>query len=119
MNEKETKQELFDISYKHVMEQGKPSVDRSLGCWYRYHGLSCGAAPFIKEYDEGMEGYSWEEVAWAYPENLDARAVEFSGFVESLQSAHDEASTRQDFMDAYRLGMRNIAQKHGLTMEHP
>ena len=120
--EKLTKQEMFDISARHILATGKPSVNEgSTLCVYA--GSGCAAAPFIREdqreiadgLDIGARGTGWKSLSdnGHVPKHED-------DFVVRLQLCHDDAitvSSEEDFnfMELWEDSMRILAAEHGLS----
>lgn len=125
----QTLQRLYDISRKHIREQGEGSFiiandgegyDYAM-CLYRSpEGLSCGAAPFILQYDPDFEKKSWRTlVEEVEPEALDKDAADHWSFVMRLQQAHDESARKAvelhvDFLETYERAIEQIANEFGL-----
>lgn len=130
-------QQLLDISFKHILKQGGPSMGGEEGtvCMYRGdNGAGCAAAPFITKYDPQMERktiYSVEEFVKEHPERgaLDSRVSPNITFVAQLQQAHDNSarSVRKEdgtwvsisgaeFMVSYLKSVINIAAEYGLQL---
>lgn len=112
-----TEQEIFDITRKHIEDQGGPSYNG--GCMYQFEGRGCGAAPFIWEYRKEMEGRNWGWLVKRSPESLDPDSLEHLDLISSLQTCHDfNAETfggnDDDFMTAWREDMQKLAGARGL-----
>lgn len=116
-------QYLFDKSLNHIRKQKQPAIRGSGRCSYMTpNGLSCGAAPFIIEYEPEMEDNSWTVLCEKYDRSgkLDDVATYYRNFVQSLQSAHDSSAKNEGaFMFYYEERMRFIAHTHGLKYENP
>ena len=97
MNINEELQSLLETSFKHVMNQGKPSIGPSIGpkaCMYKTdEGLHCAAYPFIKNYSPAMEGHAWHSLVRDFPNDIEPRAAKNRSFVSILQSVHDCSSS--------------------------
>lgn len=129
------RQRLFNTSLEHIRRQGKPAIGKQrkpinadgaeLVCLYRSpEGLSCGAAPFIIEYDAAMETLSWEKVVAAFPSKVEPTAAENARFVAELQAAHDGSYTLtenspKDYMYEYEKAMQGVADTFGLSYTKP
>ena len=112
MTDSEELQELLEVSYRHVVKQGKPSYDASeKECLYKFGDLGCAAAPFIKEYIPDMENIGWTLLAEEYPVRLNPLAVKHAEFVSGvLQRAHDRAAVHagpDDFLADYKSCLDN------------
>jgi len=124
MNEQQEKQALFDISLNHIRAQGGPSM-KDDSCMYRgENGRSCAAAPFITDFQGGMERSSFLLLAAnsKFRPYLDPLAVKHRAFVESLQSAHDDtAAILEDsgFMVWYEKCMADLAEDERLHYTPP
>lgn len=65
-----TAQEVFNVACDHLLTQMKQSVeyiyDINEGiakCLYDGGDICCAAAPFIKDYNEGMEDKGWRAIS--------------------------------------------------------
>jgi hypothetical protein len=87
--DKLTKQQLFDISRKHLEGTGQCSVRTHDGLCV-YSGTGCGAAPFIKpEHRRDADRYgSWRSLI----KQEGFASTHESNFVVALQRAHDSAA---------------------------
>jgi hypothetical protein len=107
-----TFQEMFDISAKHILAQGKPSMASSEGgCMYRTpDGLKCAFGPFIPDdkYSPGLEGLKAFEVIRQLGLNLD------TSFSTRLQKCHDDSSIYSAFISDYVRRMRILAKNYDL-----
>ena len=116
------KQDLLDISYKHIIKQGRPSITDTGFCRYSDgNGGGCGAWPFITTYSPDMENLGWTQVVSRFPSSLDERAVEDSIFVQTLQEMHDKAAQSinrmgQGFIENYKHRVELFVEKHGLVI---
>jgi hypothetical protein len=109
-----TKQQLFDISAKHVLGNGKPGINAGGTCVY--DGIGCAAAPFIVEEDRASAYGTWFSVAEA------AKNEHEQDFVRKLQRCHDDAhmntfGTGDSFIKAFDKKMRVLANEYGLNTE--
>jgi hypothetical protein len=107
-------QNLLNISVAHVLKQGKPSAklgeEDRVTCLYRGEdGLQCAAGPFIVRYSPDMESKIFSVLAKnsRFRDGLQEDARDHAEFVNTLQSAHDEAARRMlrdgaDFISAYK-----------------
>lgn len=126
--DKQELQDLLNRSVQHIRQQGKPSVkyaNPSDGsqCMYRSPlGLSCAAAPFIINYDIGMDDGAlaggWSRFfinSWR--DHLDPVAVKHQSFVRRLQKCHDDASNdRIRFLELFEAYVADLAGEFGLTV---
>jgi hypothetical protein len=104
-----TKQEMFDISAKHILAQGAQSYAVGRGCLYRGpHGRMCGFGPFIPEdkYTPELERKNAAQVIEILGLDLDP------DFSCCLQGCHDAGG--DEFISAYKRRMRELAQRHDL-----
>ncbi len=106
-----SKQQLFDISAKHILSTGVKSVQPG-GSTCVFAGTGCAAAPFLKpevrdELDK--KGMAWDELVLAgyLPEH--ERELIFR-----LQCCHDQAPKGDSFLDYWREKMRGVADDFGL-----
>lgn len=123
MNEQQERQALFDISLNHIRAQGGPSM-KDNSCMYRgENGRSCAAAPFITDFQDGMEGTSFLVLAASeFRPYLDPLAVKHRYLVGYLQDAHDEpAAVPEDgaFMAVYEKEMADLAKYEQLHYTPP
>lgn len=110
-----TSQQVFDISVKHVLKNGKPSMCAKFGgC--TYGGIGCAAAPFLKEEYRECTWGSWagligEGKVSPYHNRLIAR----------LQSAHDYAASAsangEPFIGCFKDIIAHIAKEFNLNGE--
>lgn len=109
-----TKQEVFDIAYKHINTTKRKSV-MPTGCRHSfsecvYSGSGCAAAPFIKEECRSTRG-SWSSLAF---EGLvpDTNAV----IVDHIQICHDSAIEGELFLEEFNKKMSQVAEHYGLKI---
>lgn len=96
---------LRDTSLAHIESQARCATDEIGNCQYRTsEGLGCAAAPFIREYNEWMEGKGWEILAVNFPASLDPIAVKHKDYVANLQGCHDVISGihKREFVETFR-----------------
>ena len=85
-----TEQEVFDVTVRHLLEQGDKSLttfcEQSLTiCAYKgKNGLCCSAAPFIRNYSADLEMEIWEEVV-----GMGAASSANMDLILTLQRLHD------------------------------
>lgn len=99
-----TAQEVFNVACDHLLTQMKQSVDPSEGLTCLYDGgdgICCAAAPFIKGYNEGMEGKGWLAISHT---NLHEELI------ADLQQLHDEIDPKE-----WAQGLNDIAVSQKLT----
>jgi hypothetical protein len=105
-----SKQEMFNVSAKHIIAQGKRSYVAGHGCLYRSpDGCMCGFGPFIPDdkYTFALEGKSAKGVIQTLGLDLDP------DLADCLQKCHD--GTRDDiFISDYKRRMRLLARNYGL-----
>jgi len=106
-------QELFDISYNHIIKQGFPSVNDKDECLYRgYDGIMCAAGVFLSD-DEVVEGRPWLNL-------IEGRGDEPNGkdlFIKELQNCHDINAIEDNFIDLYKESMRELAGTYNLVFK--
>ena len=108
-----TKQQMFDMSAKHVLANGRRSTNDG-GCVYS--GIGCAAAPFIKlEYREDADraeaGSSWPFLCSA-----DFVPGHNSGLVTAMQKCHDSADSN-GFVEDFKKRMREVAKWYNLSAD--
>jgi hypothetical protein len=116
-----TKQQIFDISAKHVLANGKPSVVLSDAGKYNgcvYTGIGCAAAPFILPEDREVARGSW------YTVSNDADNKHEHLLIQEMQNCHDNASIAGErgedclslnFIEEYKKRMLVVASANGLN----
>lgn len=122
-----TKQQMFDMSAKHIGSTGVQSRDSDGNCVYGGNG--CAAAPFLTEEGKAIgdertikaqnsmaeSGGGW----WALTkEQLVSKHN--SDFICRLQDAHDTTpafADNDEFHKNYDSIMRNLAREHNLNTE--
>ena len=109
--EKLTKQELFDLSARHILRTRQKSMTTGSICTYQ--GSGCAASPFLREEcraeaDDAVGNPMWGNLA---EEGL-VPDHELK-FVSELQKCHDESSSL-NFMPEWRNKMRRLADDYGL-----
>jgi len=88
--------EVVFTSVKHVLANGRPSIDEDTGLC-KYSGIGCGAAPFIKiehremPYDEVGEGIT-VSTAWRGLVVAGLAPEKHSRLICILQNAHDSSA---------------------------
>ena len=117
-----TKQQMFDISAKHILAAGKCSVNDQGTC--SYAGSGCAAAPFIREDQreiaDGLDTSGWG-AGWQWLSNNGHVPKREDDFVVRLQLCHDDnaatVSNKEDFnfMELWEDSMRILAAEHGLS----
>lgn len=104
-----TLQEIFDIVAKHLLTQGKKSVNHSGICYYRgKNGAKCAAGALIPDdqYDPKFEQSTWQElVRKEWVEN------KFAHQIQILQTIHDDA----DYEESWKDDLESFAKSHHLT----
>jgi hypothetical protein len=100
-----TPQQCFDMAARHVLANGRPSIDESGSCCYT--GIGCAAAPFLTE--EGKR-QNW---AWG---SMPGRPDTNEDLIGAMQDAHDYADRAPDrFVDDFKDRMRQLAEDRGLS----
>lgn len=112
-----TQQQLFDMSAKHIIEQGKPGQSSSGTCSYK---AGCAASIFIKHDERSYadDSGSWEdlEIHGDVPET-------HSDFVERLQICHDRAAIEtfkdggEGFIADWSARMQILAKQYNLNTD--
>lgn len=109
-----TKQELFDMSARHILTTRQASRNADGACIYG--GSGCGAAPFLREEvhaDADKYTTSWGQLR--YKEVVPEHECEF---VSSLQRAHDQAACWTDsFVNRWKESMVRVAAAHKLSTD--
>lgn len=109
-----TRQQIFDMSAKHIIQQGRPGWDPiSAGCSY---SKGCAASIFIPEEDRS---FADTVGAWRF---LPIDEYETSDFVHALQIAHDDSIHDNEcervadevFMRTWRARMMELAAREDL-----
>ena len=114
-----TKQQMFDISAKHILGTGKCSLNSAGTC--SYAGSGCAAAPFIKpEYRDKADNYGTSPAGTSWHDLVEggyAPAHE-QKFVTDLQLSHDSHAAQHapQFLDNYRYDMKFLGKEHGLDI---
>ena len=87
--EEMTKQEVFEATCIHLLEQSEQSLDDVMGidCLYNGDGgLCCAAGIFVQNYDEIMENNSWSDLVVAF-----SQSNKYELLIDDLQSLHDNS----------------------------
>ena len=114
-----TKQQMFDISAKHILSTGKCSLNSAGTC--SYAGSGCAAAPFIKpEYRKEADTYNTNDAGTSWGDLVKGGyAPEHEQkFVTELQLSHDSHASAYapQFLDNYRYDMKYLGKEHGLDI---
>lgn len=112
--EKLSKQQMFDMSVKHIAKTRKKSI-KGASPWTStcsYSGIGCAAAPFIRpELRESAEWSSWRALS------RDGRVpLHHEDLVQALQHCHDGART-EHFVSEWKLHMKQLAVHENLSTE--
>lgn len=109
------KQEAFDLAWKTVIAQGKPSRNEETSlCQIRGDdGAKCALGALISDEDYPLyfEGWTAKRVAKRF--RLD------HVFLSNLQDAHDNASAfreMEDFVYGFKWRMKKVAETYGLVV---
>lgn len=109
-----TAQEVFDTAAKHVLTNGRPSLNRK-NCVYS--GIGCAAAPFLKpEFTKRAD----EVGNWMTLHTRNKVPDNHLSLIVELQSCHDDAaryrSSRDSagFISGFKFNMRNVAERFKL-----
>jgi len=101
-----TSQDVFNIAAEHLVLQGVKSVDVMNLCAYNgvHEGVKvcCAAAPFIKDYEEGMENLPFKDL-YNVKDNVD--------LVQELQIIHDGSEPLE-----WKEELRDLAANEGLEL---
>jgi len=88
--EQMTEQKVFDVTVRHLLEQGEQSLTTSCEegqtiCAYSgTDGLCCAAAPFIRNYSADLEMETWKQVV-----GMGAASSANMDLILTLQRLHD------------------------------
>ena len=120
-----TAQEVFDASAKHILAQGRPSIEPDSGlCLYRCDdGRMCAAGIFISDdvyRAEYHEEQSWGHLVSLYPAEF---PYQHHDLIMALQEAHDWSggqsggggSNAETFIRLYKDMMRTVALDNNLS----
>lgn len=120
MSNPTTNQEVFNRAWNHILKQGGPSISPTgWGCYYHgLEGTSCAMAPFIKDYDEKLEGKPIDVLIYKEPEYLDPILLKACpSFCLSLQQCHDSLLRNNNFtIERFKLNMIQVATKYNLEV---
>ena len=108
-----TPQEIFNISYTHVIKQGAPAKDSIGNCRYRTEdGLCCAAAPFVRPKDRNNRKI-WEALV-----RYHGYSAKNKYLIRALQKAHDNAASSDDslFLEIYKKKAKNVADEFSLKI---
>lgn len=110
-----SKQELFNMSARHILSTGQQST---AGTACIYGGTGCAAAPFLlPECRAGLDKY---ELNWTGLRDKGLVPDHEYHFVTQLQNCHDSFAWRTaeiPFMDHWRKRMKAVATEHQLSSE--
>ena len=126
-----TAQQIFDMSAKHILSTGKPSMVNNTCV---YSGSGCGASIFLKEESrpvmDNIMNDDNNSSGWVTLTAHQHVSPHQSGLVMDLQNAHDNAaqyvSPRQSglvmdldeaFMTHWKRRMFSIANQYGLNTD--
>ena len=108
-----TKQQMFDMSAKHVLANGRRSTNDG-GCIYS--GIGCAAAPFIKlEYREDADRAEAGS-GWSFLHDADLVPGHNSGLVAAMQECHDSAHSAC-FVGDFKKRMLEVAEWYNLSAD--
>lgn len=109
-----TAQQVFDQVAKHMIKQGKQSINSVMECVYRGpNGLKCAAGCLISddEYDPKFDG---NNMSWSLLVNAGYVPSKHSNLIRLMQSVHD----RQDGQHGgWVMDLRIAAKQFGLSDE--
>ena len=108
-----TKQQMFDMSAKYVLANGRRSTNDG-GCIYS--GIGCAAAPFIKpEYREDADRAEAGS-SWSFLCSADLVPGHNSGLVSAMQQCHDSAGSAC-FVGDFKKRMLEVAKWFNLSAD--
>lgn len=110
-----TKQQMFDMSAKHVLANGRPSVNSTtLSCVYS--GIGCAAAPFLRPEERAKIDNGNDETDWLSLNRNDIVPSHEVVFVYGLQCCHDVnyKKPNAEFVSSFKAQMRNLASSENL-----
>lgn len=115
-----TKQEMFDIAYNGIVNQGKPGIDSGGDCVYQGpDGSMCAVGLIFDAHGiGGLRNLEGDVLEAASALDLDLTGEQID-FMDSMQTAHDSAAQTGDilgFMDRFRFNMSMMAEKLGLSI---
>jgi hypothetical protein len=93
--------QIFNVVKKHLLTQGKKSVDETGNCVYRHPDgvLKCAAGALIPDsvYKPEMEGHKWDALVF----NYDFPYKKYVSLIGALQRVHDcePPESWQGFLD--------------------
>lgn len=127
-----TLQEAFDKSYLHLVKQGKPAIDHTIGgelgsgrCRYRApDGSKCAIGCLIPDelYRPDLEGSNIQYLHHHHcggdiSELLGLRDQSSLSFLSHLQLIHDDlGAASDDFVEKWKEQAGALALSHGLTV---
>lgn len=106
-----TDQEVFNTVWNHIIQQGKPSLDKFGSCLYRgENGEMCAAGVLLPE-DYVEEGTPADEIPYIV-ENFNVKLV------QKLQDSHDRFADfeGQVFVENFKESARKVAKDFKLTV---
>ena len=104
-----SKQEVFDVAAEHLLKQRTQSKNEEGECVYNGQNVCCAAAPFIKDYEYGLEGDDWHHVV-----NSGCASDNHQDFIILLQHIHDDYSG-ENFIDYWYSKLKKLAKSHSLN----
>jgi hypothetical protein len=109
-------QKLFDMALNHIRKQGVPSFDPGVhSCRYRHGELGCAFRPAIKDYHKSMEGDGASFLMEVEQDRLYKWVLKCNPLLaDTIQSAHDDASELDDFLNSFERNMKETAEGFGL-----
>ncbi len=113
---------LFNIAWVQVSSQGKPSYDSQGNCTYEADGLMCGVGacmtvPALKAVDNeniDVDGV----ISKLTQRGFDDVKYDTAEFLDRLQDAHDNASQTDNFMESFRINMKELSDEHNLGVTY-
>lgn len=103
-----TMQQMFDMAAKHVLKNGKASVDPDGQC--AYTGIGCAASPFLTKRARSLISGSWGALVRRSHVPSDNR-----NFIQQLQNCHDIHAMESDFIHRFKADMEGVARNYGLN----
>lgn len=113
-----SRQEIFNISVRHVLANGKKSMNDQQCV---YSGIGCAAAPFIREEErQASDGRCSSMVGGSNWANLRSGGYvpdHHVEFIQNLQQCHDNSSDDDNFIDDFKDRARAFALHYELKTD--
>lgn len=116
----EMQQKAYETIRAHLIEQGRPALDRRTGsCFYRHEGLKCAVGCLISDdaYDETLEDATPLNAAVKEALRKSGWSFTLGGyqFLRELQEVHDFWTIR-DSVDFVIEQIDRVAEEYGLEV---